>query len=214
MRGIESGFGLCYDGNRREKTGFHMELRENIIQCAVSCFEKDGLHFTMNDIAKNMHIAKKTIYSLFETKEDLLCAMLDTGFAKIHADKKRILESSLELPEKLEQVMIAMPDQYSLLDFRRLNELEGKYPKAYALLISHLENDWEPVNSLIEEGIRQGVLQDISIPLFRSIFTSSIESFLFGDVLEKEKISYGEALKELMRILMNGIRKDTHEKNQ
>lgn len=191
-----------------------MELRENIIQCAIKCFEKDGLHFTMNDIARDMHIAKKTIYGLFETKEDLLCAMLDTGFAKIHADKKRILQSDLAVADKLEKVMIAMPDQYSVLDFRKLSELEGKYPAAHALLIRHLENDWEPVNALIEEGIRQGIIQNVSIPLFRSIFTASIEAFLFGDVLEKETISYAEALDELMRILMNGIRKDTHEKNQ
>lgn len=191
-----------------------MELKDSIIQCAIACFEKDGLHFTMNDIAKEMHIAKKTIYSFFETKEDLLCAMLDTGFAKIHADKNRILKSDLDLSEKLTKVMIALPDQYAVVDFRRLNGLEEKYPKAASLLVEHLEADWEPVNALLEEGMEKGVLRKVNIPLFRSIFTSAIESFLFTPVLEKEKISYSAALQELMNILIDGIRKDSHDQNQ
>ena len=186
-----------------------MDSRELIINAAIELFRAQGLKFTMQDVAESLHIAKKTIYSEFESKEELLIAMLDSGFEKIHADKRLIMESDLPLYEKIRRTMIAMPDQFLYLDFRRLNDLEEKYPRVYLKLKEHLETGWEPVTALIEEGIRNHVFRDISIPVIKEIFTASIESFLRTDMLMKQDISYADALDILMDIIMNGIRKDT-----
>ena len=43
-----------------------------IIENAITQYRKKGLSFTMEDIAKDMHIAKKTIYKFFPSKEALL----------------------------------------------------------------------------------------------------------------------------------------------
>lgn len=191
-----------------------MELRKEIIDTAIRLFETDGLHFTMQKIATEMHIAKKTIYAIFPSKESLLCAMLDEGFAHIQEDKRQIMESDLDLSEKIRKTMIAMPERYSLLDFRRLNDLKEKYPGAYDNLIMHLEADWEPVVKLLEEAEKEGLIRHVPVSVFKAVFTSSIESFLFTDILQKENISYQKGLEELMDILMTGIRKDSYEKNQ
>lgn len=191
-----------------------MELKQSIIETAIMLFAREGLHFTMQEIAAEMHIAKKTIYTVFPSKESLLCAMLDEGFSSIHADKKKIIESDMDLIDKIRTVMIAMPDQYQLLDFRKLNDLHEKYPAAYERLIMHLEEDWDPVIRLLETAASEGRIRPVSIPLFRMIFTSSLESFLFTDTLSREKISYQQALHELMDILISGIRKEAYEEDQ
>lgn len=191
-----------------------MELRESIIECAVELFSTNGLRFTMQDVAKRLHIAKKTIYGCFESKQALLCAMLDEGYARIQADKKAIMESDLELCEKIRKAMVAIPDQYSVLDFRMLAELNEKYPDVYERLVMHLENNWEPVIALLEQGIRQGEIRPVSIPLFRQMFTASIESFLNNDMLSKENLSWNQALEEMMDILMDGVRKRVNNENQ
>lgn len=186
-----------------------------IINAAIELFRAVGLKFTMQDVAESLHIAKKTIYAEFESKEELLNAMLDSGFEKIHAGKKAVMESDLPLCEKIRRTMIAMPDQFLYLDFRRLSELDEKYPRVYLNLKKHLETGWEPVTALIEEGIRSHVIRPVSIPLIREIFTASIESFLHTDTLIREDIAYSDALDTLMDIIMNGIREDrTDEENQ
>ena len=176
-----------------------------IIQEATRQFQIKGLKFTMDDIAKEMHIAKKTIYQSFSSKEELMMAMLDTGFAEIHKRKKEILDSDLPLAEKLAAVMIAMPDRYDILDFRKLSGLAQGYPTVSEHLKAHLESDWGPVIELMEEGIRTGRLRQISIPIVKLMFTASVEAFLSGDTLTNEKISYSEALEELIGIIMKGI---------
>ena len=46
-----------------------MDLRENILQGTLEVFNSKGLKFTMDDIAKNRKISKKTIYKVFHDKD-------------------------------------------------------------------------------------------------------------------------------------------------
>lgn len=184
-----------------------MTNEEKIINTAEKLFVEVGLSFTLDDIAKELHIAKKTIYKNYSSKEDLLHAMVDNGFSKIQENKKRIVESNLEYHEKLRSLMIGMPDTYALFDFRKLETLHDKYPNVYVHLQSHLESDWQPVIELIEEGIQEGKLNDISIPILKMIITSTIETFLSTDNLKNENISYHDALEKMMDIIMKGIQK-------
>ncbi len=193
--------------------GFPMEQKDIIIECAIRCFEKQGLHFTMQDIASELHIAKKTIYALFPGKDILLCAMLEKGYAGIHEDKRRILDSDLKTLDKIREVMIAMPAQYQLIDFRQLKLLEEKYPVVYEKLIGYLEADWEPVIELIENAKKEGLIRDVPISIIRSVFTASVESFIFSGTLEKENITFRDAMNQLIDILLSGIRKDHYEKD-
>ena len=185
--------------------------REEIIQEAVRQFQISGLKFTMNDVARSLHIAKKTIYQYFSSKEELLSAMLKSGFDDIQKEKQEIISSDLDLTEKIRKVMIAMPHQYQVLDFRKLSDLHEKYPEVNKELVRYLENDWEPVIRLLEEGVKENRIRNISIPILRAMFTASLESFLSSDMLKEEQISYSEALEKMMDIIMNGIREHDNE---
>lgn len=58
-------------------------MREKIIDTAIEEFTKHGLKFTMNDVAKELGISKKTIYTIFESKQDVLggnCRPVRPGF--------------------------------------------------------------------------------------------------------------------------------------
>ena len=52
-------------------------MREKIIDTAIEEFTRNGLKFTMNDVAKALGISKKTIYTVFESKQDVLMAIAD-----------------------------------------------------------------------------------------------------------------------------------------
>lgn len=67
--------------------GFHM--KEIIIQEAINLYRIKGLSLTMNDIAQSLHIAKKTIYKYFDSKESLLQGVVEYGFALIQQKKDK-----------------------------------------------------------------------------------------------------------------------------
>ena len=56
---------------------------------AMQLFRQQGLHFTMQQVAEPLHISKKTIYTVYPSKEALLLDMVDHAFAKIHRCKQR-----------------------------------------------------------------------------------------------------------------------------
>ena len=186
--------------------------REDIILEGIRQFEKSGLKFKMDDISEALHISKKTIYVHFSSKSELLMAMLDYGYGNIHRSKQKVLDSDLPLAEKLHGVMIAMPDRYSLMDFGSVRDLDELYPDVAECLRRHLENDWEPVLRLIEQGIASGELKPFSIPVMRTMFTSAIEAFLSTSVLADNGIEYREGLQQMMDIIMEGVIADA-EKN-
>ena len=184
-------------------------LREQIIKTAEQAFAESGLKFRMQDIAEATHISKKTIYTQFPSKEELLLAMLQEGFGRIALCKQEIMNSSLPGPEKLRQVMIALPDDYRQIDFGQMDDLRDKFPTVADALDGYLQGGWESVEELIRQGIAEGWLrEEVDISMLEAVFVASLKGFLEGEELRKRGITYQAALNGLMDLLMRGILKN------
>ena len=181
-----------------------MELRENVIAAAAALFQTEGLRFTMQEVAAALHISKKTIYTIYPSKEELLLDMVDALFADIHRTKGELMAAPGPIEERIKAVIVALPEQYQTLDFRLLGELEEKYPAAARRVREHLETNWEPTITLLEEGMAAGRIRSVPIPVLRLMITASIERFLTGG---ESEASYADTLAGMIDIIMNGIRR-------
>ncbi|WP_102343335.1 TetR/AcrR family transcriptional regulator [Galactobacillus timonensis] len=190
-----------------------MDVREEILSAATELFHEKGLHFTMDDVAVQLHRAKKTIYRFYPSKEDLLSGLLTYGFEQIQHTKEEILKSDLPLEEKLAKVLVAFPDVYQKLDFSKLNELGEKYPKIAQDLRRHLEDGWEPIIALMEEGVAQGKIRPVNLKVFRLIATADLEYFVSSNELERAGVKYHEALDSMVDIFMKGLMVHDAESN-
>ncbi|MBD5080577.1 MAG: TetR/AcrR family transcriptional regulator [Ruminococcaceae bacterium] len=185
-----------------------MDLRNRIITTASELYQKTGLQFTMQEVATALNISKKTIYTVYPSKESLLIDMIDSLFADIHRKKTELAAAPIPIEDRIRSVIVAMPEQYAALDFRRLNELEDKYPAAARRVRQHLTENWEPTIDLLEEGIASGKIRPVSIPILKRVITASIESLLLEENSEGD---YTESLKTMIDIIMNGIRRREDE---
>ena len=183
----------------------HNELRIRLRAVGMELFRRDGLRFTMQQAAAVMHISKKTIYAVYPSKEALLLDMVDDAFTRIHARKQRILDGPGTLAEKLRAVIIALPEEYTALDLQQMTLLDERYPAVAARVREHLENGWEPTLALLEQGMEQGVLRRVSLPILQRMISASIEDFLADRTLEQQGITYTQALDEMVAILWEGI---------
>ncbi|MDO4189005.1 MAG: TetR/AcrR family transcriptional regulator [Lachnospiraceae bacterium] len=182
------------------------ELKNQILNGTIQVFNKKGIKFTMDDLAKNLGMSKKTIYTVFSDKNELFLAMVDYLFDGIKEAQAEIIKSEkLSLKEKIKGVLNVMPSGYMDIDFRQLYLLKDKYPKIYSQVEIRLENGWEDTFALLEKGKRDGVIRDVEIPIVKLMFEASLEQFFQRDILIKNDITYQEALNEVVEILMNGI---------
>ena len=171
---------------------------------AMELFRQQGLRFTMQQVAEPLHISKKTIYTVYPSKEELLLSMVDAAFEEIHRCKQKILESDGLLLEKLRAVIIAMPEEYSALDLQQMKELEEKYPAVAVRVRDQLEMGWEPTMTLLEQAVEEGVIRPVSLSVLRQMITASIENFLEDRSLAESGMSYSKVLEEMISILMEG----------
>ncbi len=187
-----------------------MPLREQIVAAAIELYFDQGLRFTMQAVAEAMHMSKKTIYTVYPSKEALLLDMVDSLFSSIHRRKQEVSDTARPIEARIQSVIVAMPEEYAALDFRQLDVLDEKYPAVARRVREHLETGWEPTIALLEEGMAQGRIRRVPIPILRRMITASIESLLSAQATQETGASYGETLDSMIDIIMNGIKEDTN----
>lgn len=181
-------------------------LRESILEGTLQVFNQNGLKFTMDDIASLLKISKKTIYTVFRDKEELFLAMVDCLFDQIKEEEREVLENeSLCTVEKIRVILGVLPDRYRDVDFRQLYTLKEKYPKIYRQVELRLETGWEATIALIEQGMREGCIKPVRIPILKMMLEAALEQFFQRDILIQNGVSYQDALDEVVDILMEGI---------
>lgn len=189
-----------------EKDGKQMNNKEKILEATIKVFNRKGLKFTMDDIASELSMSKKTIYAVFRDKESMFFAMVDYCFDKIKESESEILsDDSLSTVEKIRGVLAVLPSGYKDVDFRQLYTLKDKYPNTYSRVEERLETGWEKTIALINQGIEEGSIRPVNVNLLKSMLEATIEQFFQRDILIRNQISYAEALEEVVNILVDGI---------
>ena len=167
------------------------ELKENIMQGTLQAFNQKGLKFTMDDIAKILGISKKTVDYLFDRIKD--------------SEQKIVENPEMDTLQKIHTILGVMPECYQDVDFRQLYQLKEKYPEIYHQVEVRLETGWEMTIALLEQGMQEGVIRPVRIPILKMMLEASLEQFFQRDILLQNEITYAQALQEVVGILMYGI---------
>lgn len=183
-----------------------MDNKTKILEATIKVFNKKGLKFTMDDIASELSMSKKTIYTVFKDKETMFYQMVDYCFDNIKRSEDQVInDDSLSTVEKIRKILCVLPEGYKDIDFRQLYLLKDKYPKIYFKVEERLENGWENTISLINQGVEEGSIRPVKIQVFKTMMEATIEQFFQRDILIANHISYQEALDEVVNILVDGI---------
>ena len=180
--------------------------KSRILEATLRVFNRKGLKFTMDDIASELSMSKKTIYTVFKDKETMFLDMVDYCFDSIRECEKRVFEDNkLSTIDKIRKIISVMPESYKDIDFRQLYILKDKYPKIYRHVEERIEDGWETTIVLFEKGIAEGEIRPINVYLFKTIVEATLEQFFQRDVLIVNDIPYNDALSEIVSILVDGI---------
>lgn len=182
-----------------------MQQKEVILEGTIKAFNEKGLKFTMDDVAKILGMSKKTIYTVFRDKESMFLAMVDYMFDSIKESEQQIVEDdALSTVEKIRRILGVIPESYRDVDFRQLYLLKDKYPVIYKQVEKRLETAGRqrPASGA---GMTEGVVRKVSIPIVKMMLEATVEQFFQRDILIQSRLSYLEALDEVVSILVNGI---------
>ena len=189
-------------------TGFTDELRLKILLSTIEVFNTHGMRFTMDDIASHMKISKKTIYTVYRSKEEMMLDMVDYLFDNVAVSIRAILEDrQMSLRDKIKAYLIAMPDEYSNIKFAELFVLRDRFPHIYEKVRMRFDSGWDPAIALLEQGKEEGIIRkDANLVIFKTMMDSSLASFFASDILKRSGLTYREGLDLVAEILLDGVR--------
>lgn len=185
-----------------------METQDKILKTSLELFFKYGIkRVTMDDIARELGMSKKTIYQFYKEKDDLvsqLCKIeLDKQlkeFSTLQDEAIDPLHEILLISEKI-RVMLQPITPVFFLDLQKF------YPKAYDQFRLFREYC---TNKLIVKNIKVGVemglyRKDINIPFAAEYRMAQIDMLMFGNYFSFDSISFSKAHELILDMFVYSI---------
>ena len=184
-----------------------VDTRTKILNGAIQSFNKYGLKLTMDDVAEEISISKKTIYKEFTGKEELFEVMVDYVFDGIKERENEILSmEGIETIDRIRLLLSAMPGNLRNIKFQDMDALKDKYPKIYKKIQNRLETGWESAFELLELGKKEGVIREnADLMLFKTMMDASLEKLFEKNTIRRNKKTYNDILNEVVDVLLTGI---------
>lgn len=180
-------------------------MREKILKSANEQIERFGLKkFTVDDIATDLGISKKTIYKYFESKRQIIGELFDRY---MEAEKKSTLEA-IETEDGWLNKLKAVISCYGLdwVSPQRLEELQLLFPEEWEKTEAIRNFKKDKAREILLQGIESGFIKkDINLNVLGLILDKTISSIFDYKTLVKYGLTVDQAMNEVNKIIMFGI---------
>lgn len=181
-------------------------MHERILQSAKELINRQGLKFTMADLAAELGTSKRTFYEYFESKEHLISVMVDEVVTEIKEAEQAIYQDrSLSSTKKLELVLTLLPKGIQLNDRRLIAELKRFAPEQWKKIEQLLHEEWGAVARIIAEGIHTGEFRNIHIPTVVQMMKGASFSLFDQEFLIQTDHSLVESVWAMADVFLNGL---------
>lgn len=197
-------------------------MKDKIVNKAKEMFLKLGFKsITMDDIACEMGISKKTIYKYFANKELLIEESVQIIHKEIHEIITEITAKNYNAIEENFEIRRMFDDMFKTTDTSPIYQLKKHYPDVYEKVLEYQIQECEDCfRQNIEKGITQGLYRkDLNIEAYVKFYYSLIftinentRSEREAFALEMEALQYhtramstSKGIEELEKHLLNPI---------
>jgi hypothetical protein len=164
-------------------------MKEKIISKASDMFLKLGFKsITMDDIAGEMCISKKTIYKYFCNKEILIEETTETIHKEIHQIIDNIIIKNHNAIQENFEIRKMFKEMFKSSDNSPIYQLRKHYPEIYDKV---MEREISECNSLFQQNIEKGIAQglyreNINIQSYTKFYYSLVFSIKESTSSEQE----------------------------
>ncbi len=185
-----------------------MEAKEKILKKSEELFLQYGLKsVTMDDLASQLGMSKKTLYQFVENKGDLIEQIIDLHIS----DEKAFMESTRATSKDAVEEMILVA-RHNIQELKKLSPTViydlKKYYQHLWLLIEQLESEhtFDFIKSNIERGMNQGVYRaDINADIITKIYVLSTMSVVNEKMFSQKIYKKEELFTEFIKYHLQGI---------
>lgn len=186
-------------------------VKDKIIQSATQQILKYGFRkFTIDDIASDLGISKKTVYKYFESKSQIISAVMDTYVEMEKARTLVALQTEGGWIDKFNQVIFSETREKA--PNWLLQELQQYFPEEWEKGKAIGEFKQTHMRELLRQGIETGDIRpDINPAIVDMALNKAIGGVFDFDFLNQNDLTLNQAMEEIQKLFLNGILKRNQE---
>ena len=147
--------------NKIQKSDFTEMMKEKIINKAKEMFLRLGFKsITMDDIASEIGISKKTIYKYFSNKDILIENTIELAFSEVQEIIIKIENLNLNAIEENFEIKRMFREMFKSAESSPIYQLKKHYPEIYNKVLTQQV-------SICEDCFRQNIIKGINQGLYR-----------------------------------------------
>ena len=181
-----------------------------IIPRALGYFLQYGFKtFTMDDLAHNLGISKKTLYEQFASKQILVDACLDYALEMSCKRTELCLVGEGSVIENIFMRQKEIKNFFNMKSWRPLWELKRYLPKTYERMdVAFAKSDALFIDQLIEKDLKEGFFREnINIKFYKQFYTQVQRLRSFENAFDEKDFPFWETVYTMMeyffRIIVN-----------
>jgi AcrR family transcriptional regulator len=185
-----------------------MDAQDKILKTALELFFKFGIrHVTMDEIAKELGMSKKTIYQYYKEKDDLVNQLLEDAlkvqekqFQELNKISKDPIHEMLLISDKMREMMQNINPMFFL-------DLQKYYTAGFQRFQRFKEEcGYQNILKNIERGIKEGLYRsDLDVDLAARFRMAQLDMLMFGNYFSFERTSMAAVHKDILEMYMYGL---------
>ncbi len=181
--------------------------KEKYLKQIEERYLKEGFYKTsMDSLAAELQMSKKTIYKYFPSKENIVEAIVSDITSRVSGNIEQILRTDQNAVEKIVNVLQMLVQNLLRFSDKWLNDLRIHMPHLWKQVDEfRTKRMYATLSVIIEQGKREELIIDKPNEIIITLFISSMRGVVNPDFLYYNKFSYDEAVKITFEILFNGI---------
>jgi AcrR family transcriptional regulator len=163
---------------------------------------------TMDELAAELGMSKKTLYTHFSSKDDIVRAVLEQLGAEVRADADALFaDRTLTFAEKLRGFAEGMFERLAKLNPRTPRELQRFAPHLHQLLVEIRQRNIPYVfGRFIEEGKLAGKVRDnVDAAFAVEFFLAAMQNLLQSGATERLKLAPRDLVPRAIDLLFDGL---------
>lgn len=185
-----------------------LEIKDRIQAKAEELFMRYGIRsVSMDDIAAQLGMSKKTLYQYFDDKDKLVDAVVDAELNKGQCDCAVCLQQSEDAVEEIFFTMEQIADQFRNMNPMVLYDLEKFHPASFQKFLKH-KNEFllDVIRKNIERGITEGLFRpEINVDIISRFRLESMMIAFNMTIFPPRKYNLAEVTQEIIEHYLYGL---------
>lgn len=137
-----------------------MDVKERIIKTSTELFLESGIKtITMDDVARNLGMSKRTIYEIFENKGSLVSSCVDYIHDQKRDQELELIGRSANIVEELITLLRPIEMGTRRRERRFAMELKKYFPDIFQeQYVKRYEDGAKQMGDRLQRGIEQGII--------------------------------------------------------